>query len=82
MMYASGVRANVGKFSQEKVGEMVDDYVANATRLSDRRWRRIIGVCGAESENDGNAQHPPPSTPSMQNKRRVLYFASSPMRED
>ncbi|KAH9992963.1 hypothetical protein BJV74DRAFT_713691, partial [Russula compacta] len=33
-MYDSGERRDVGQFSQEKVGEMVDDYIFNAKKFS------------------------------------------------
>jgi hypothetical protein len=81
MMYASGKCVSVGKFSREKVGEMVNDYVANAARLSDRRWKRLIEMCGAVNESIEDT-YPPPSAPSMKNKRRALYSCSSPMSED
>jgi hypothetical protein len=80
-MYVSGERVDVGQFSRELVGDMIDDYVANATIMSERRWAKLMDACGAP----GPAEDPLliPSSSSMQQRRRTLYVPSSPaMKEE
>jgi hypothetical protein len=77
-MYHSGEHVDVGQFSRELVGEMVDDYVANATIMSERRWAKLMDNCGALGPED---HHPIPSSSSMQQKRRTLYVPSSPAKD-
>jgi hypothetical protein len=80
-MYHSGERKDVGQFSREKVGEMIDDYVVPLSKFSDRRWTKIMDACGVygiERENESFL----PAAQSMQNKRRTLYNPSSPAKEE
>jgi len=78
-MYHSGERVDVGQFSRELVGEMVDDYMANATIMSERRWAKLMDACGAVV--GPRDRHPIPSSSSMQQKRRTLYVPSSPVMD-
>ena len=75
-MYHTGERVNVGQFSREMVGHMIDDYGANAKALSDRRWSKIMEIVG-QAQNVVKDQRPSPNAASMQQKRRILYIASS-----
>jgi len=78
-MHLSGECVDVGKFSRELVSDMIDDYMANAEILSERRWAKLMGLCGAPIVK---VQLPTPSAPSMQKKRRTLYIPSSPAKEE
>ena len=80
-MYHSGERVDVGQFSRELVGDMIDDYVANATIMSKRRWTKLMDTCGAQGTAE-DSHHPIPGSSSMQQKRRTLYVPSSPMKEE
>ena len=75
-MYHTGERVNVSQFSCEIVGHMIDDYGANAKALSDRRWLKIIEIVG-QAQNVVEDQRPSLNAASMQQKRRILYVASS-----
>ena len=75
-MYHTGECVNTGQFSRELVGEMIDDYMAKAEIMSDRRWGKLIKICGGQ----GSASRPE-DTSSMRQKRRNLYICSSPMEE-
>lgn len=71
-MYTTGFQEDKGLFSREKWGSVVDDYVDIASRLSDRRWDKIISLCGiphAETQ---------PSIPLNFLDRRAMYEPSSP----
>jgi hypothetical protein len=78
-MYHSGERVNVGQFSREMVGHMIEDYGANAKALSARRWSRIVDVIGIAQMTE---DPPRPDASTMQQKRRTLYVASSPPAEE
>jgi len=80
-MYHSGERKDVGQFSREKVGDMIDDYMVSASELSERRWTRIFEKCGAHGD-DSEDEYAAPSAYTMQNSRRALYTPSSPTMED
>lgn len=80
-MYHSGECVDVGQFSCEKVSEIIDDYVVSLSKFSDRRWTKILDICGAHS-NSSEDEPPSPGAQSMQNKRRTLYIPSSPTNED
>jgi hypothetical protein len=73
-MYKSGVPTDVGQFSRDKVGTLVDDYLANTTKLSSRRWERLMKICGVSNKE----LNPPLDTSAMQQDRRNLYVPSSP----
>jgi hypothetical protein len=76
-MYHTGEYLNAGQFSRELVGEMVDDYVANATIMSNRRWTKLIKICGGQGPKTEDRI---PVSSSMQTKRRTLYVLSSPSK--
>ena len=78
-MYHSGECLNSGQFLWELVGEMVDDYAANATIMSNRRWVKLIKICGGQGPK--NEDHVPVSS-SMQKKRHTLYVSSSPSKDE
>jgi hypothetical protein len=78
-MYRTGERLDIGQFSRELVGEMIDDYVHCATIMSQRRWANLMDICGARDPED---RQPIPGSSSMQQRRRTLYVPSSPAKED
>ena len=78
-MYHSGERVNVGQFSHEMVGHMIEDYGANVKALSERRWLRIMDIIGIAQITE---DLPRPNVSSMQQKRHTLYVASSPPAEE
>jgi hypothetical protein len=80
-MFRSGERVDVGQFSRELVGEMIDDYVANATIMTNRRWTQLMDTCGVQDPDNLN-HRPVPGSSSMQQKRHTLYVPSSPMKEE
>ena len=80
-MYHSGERKNVGQFSREKIGDMIDDYMVPASNLSDQRWTTILEICGT-NDNESDGKYGGPSAESMQNSHRALYTPSSPSKED
>lgn len=79
-MYITGERVNVGQFSREMVGGMIEDYVTNAKEISPRRWAQIMRAIGAVQTPE--ADRPTPNAPTMAQKRRVLYVRSSPAPEN
>jgi len=81
MFEKTGERTDVGQFSFERVGTIVDDYVTNSQKFSDRRWSRIMESCGAQIQRE---EAPPfnPNAPSMSQSRRQLYVPSSPVKEE
>jgi len=76
MMYQTGLCVDVGQFSRQKVGSLVDDYMANTRQLSPKRWKLIMKSCGASSED----LNPPLTTVATQQNRRSLYIPSSPAK--
>jgi len=80
MFEKTGKRTNVGQFSFNRVGTIVDDYVTNLQKFSDRRWSRIMESCGAQIQQEETTLHL--NTPSMSQSRRQLYVPSSPMKEE
>ena len=64
-----------GQFSRERVGGLVDDYIANLRKLSTNQWTRILGRCGMQVKEDQVV--PIANAPEMSRKRRTLYVASS-----
>jgi hypothetical protein len=75
-MFFTGHKTNIGQFSRDNTESLVDDYVENTKKLSERRWNQILERCGAvsASENEQAAA----SVPCMDEQRRVLYIPSSP----
>lgn len=73
-MYHSGVCVDVGKFSQEMVSKIVNDYKENAEAISDRRWLKLMRLVGAGPNTE---TRPKPNAPSMEKKRSNLYVPSS-----
>jgi hypothetical protein len=74
-MNTTGVRVNKGQFSRDVVGALVEDYVYNATVLSERRWKIIKTLCGAHTMEQK------PDVYSIPVNRRALYVPSSPVKE-
>ncbi|KAJ6472153.1 hypothetical protein C8R47DRAFT_1200007 [Mycena vitilis] len=60
-------------FSRDVVGDMVDDYIANALEFPVHRWEQTMERCGAAKK-----AAPTTSALSVGNRRRSLYVASSP----
>jgi hypothetical protein len=79
-MHHSGERVDVGQFSRELVGDIVDDYMANAMILSKRRWAKLLKICSAQDPTKESRVTIPGS--SMHDKRRNLYVRSSPVESD
>jgi hypothetical protein len=75
-MYHTGEQVDIGPFSREKFGGMVEDYIKNIKDLTENRWRKIMESCGAQGEQDREV---PTNTFLMEKKRRVLYIPSSPI---
>ena len=73
-MYKSGVPTDVGQFSREKVGTLVNDYLANTAKLTSRCWEHLMETCRVSNEE----LNPPLDTSVMQQDRRNLYVPSSP----
>jgi hypothetical protein len=76
MMYQTGLCVDISQFSRDKVGSLVDDYMANTRKLSPKRWELIMKSCRASSED----LNPPLTTVTMQQNRRSLYILSSPVK--
>jgi len=68
------VPVDQGLFSRDVVGTVVGEYADIAQRLSDRRWNRILLLCGAH----GMEQKPNLNVNSL--NRRALYVRSSPTK--
>ena len=81
MFEKTGKRDDVGQFSFERVGTVVDDYVTNSQKFSDRCWSRIMESCGAQVHQE-EATSFSLNAPSMSQSRRQLYVPSSPMKEE
>jgi len=77
-MHHTGKHVNVGQFLRELVGEMVDDYVANAEAMSEWCWATMMDLCGTQGTED----HPILGSSSMQQKHCMLYVPSSPAKEE
>jgi hypothetical protein len=65
-MYKSGVPTDVGQFSHDKVGTLVDDYLVNTAKLTSCRWEHLMETCGVSNEE----LNPPLDTSVMQQDRR------------
>jgi hypothetical protein len=81
MFEKTGKHTDVGQFSFERVGTVVDDYVTNSQKFSDRRWSRIMESCGAQVQQE-EATSFSLNAPSMSQSRRQLYVPSSPVKEE
>jgi hypothetical protein len=75
-MYKTGKQEDIGNYTREKMGGMIDDYIASAEGLSKRRWMRILESCGAQFQQDQDIRV---EAPSMERKRRILHEPSSPI---
>lgn len=75
-MYHTGECINVGLFSHKMVGNMIDDYRANAKALSDQHWAKIMDIIGLAQIAVEN-HCPSPNAAPMQQKHRILYVTSS-----
>ena len=73
-MFLTGKKTSIGQFSRDNTESLIDDYLENTKKLSERRWNHILEQCGAVSENEPVAS----GVPSMDEQRRVLYIPSSP----
>ncbi|KAJ7202084.1 hypothetical protein GGX14DRAFT_399658 [Mycena pura] len=75
-MYTTGQLAEEApQFSQDNVGGVVEEYLDNIKRFSDRKWTAILQLCGVPSKA---AETPAAAGPSLQAHRRILYTPSSP----
>jgi hypothetical protein len=74
LMYAMGSPVEQGPFSRDVVGPIVGEYADVALRLSDRRWKKILSLCGAQSVNKKASLN------AMSLDRRTMYQLSSPTR--
>ncbi|EDR12027.1 uncharacterized protein LACBIDRAFT_314143 [Laccaria bicolor S238N-H82] len=70
-----------GDFSQEHVGHLVADYMANFELFSERRWSELMAACGFAIESQ-KVKKVNPGASSLQKRRRVLYIPSSLPPED
>lgn len=70
-----------GDFSQEHIGHLVADYMANFETFSERRWSELMTACGFAIESQ-KVKKVNPGASSLQKSRRVLYVPSSPPPED
>jgi hypothetical protein len=75
-MHVTGVRVDKGQFSRDVVGTIVGEYAYTASRLSTRRWNKIMALCGALSME----LQPSLKLHSAPVNRRALYKPSSPMQ--
>jgi hypothetical protein len=75
-MYHTGECVNTGQFSCELVGEMIDDYMANAEIMSNCRWGKLIKICSSQG-SAGTLE----DLSSMRQKCCNLYIRSSPIEE-
>lgn len=77
-MFLTGEKVNIGQFSRDNTEILVDDYVENTAKLSERRWKRIMDRCGGAAENEPAMVN----ISCMDERRRVLYVPSSPAASD
>jgi hypothetical protein len=75
-MYKTGRQEDIGNYTREKMGGMIDDYIVSAGGLSKRCWMRILESCGAQFQQDQDIRV---DAPSMERKRRILHEPSSPI---
>ena len=78
-MNITGVQVGNGKFSRDMVGTIVGEYSFLASKLSERRWDRIMDLCRAQ-EMDPHATVGMERSTSI--NRRTLYEPSSPIQGD
>ncbi|KAJ6526084.1 hypothetical protein B0H19DRAFT_1275936 [Mycena capillaripes] len=72
-MFLSGTFVrNDDAFSRDNVGDIVDDYIANALAFPEHRWERIMARCGIKKAA------PAAAAAALDTKRRSLYTPSSP----
>ncbi|KAH9959509.1 hypothetical protein BGW80DRAFT_1256435 [Lactifluus volemus] len=76
LMYKTGKQEDIGNYTREKMGGMIDDYIVSAEGLSKRRWMRILESCGAQFQQDQDIHV---EAPSMERKRQILHEPSSPI---
>ena len=72
-MYKSGVSIDVGQFSHDKDGTLINNYQANTRKLSSHCWKHIKKICRASSEE----LNLPLDTPVIQVDCCNLYIQSS-----
>lgn len=77
--FINGNRSEVNTFSKDKYGPALLDYVANAKKLSSRRWASIYALCNVEETKKRKL---PGADGAMARKRHRLYVPSSPPPED
>ena len=71
LLYTTGLRVDRGQFSQDIVGTIVGEYADIALRLSDRRWNKIMKLCGTHCEEQKL---------SLKVNLRAMYEPSSPTK--
>jgi hypothetical protein len=76
LMNTSGTHVSNGQFSRDMVGTVVGEYVYLASKLSERRWDRIMQLCGAQEMEQGAGL----MERSAPINRRTLYEPSSPTK--
>jgi hypothetical protein len=77
MMNTTGTQVGNGKFSRDVVGTIVGEYGYLALKLSERRWDRIMELCGAQEMEQQAVSVMERSAPI---NRRTLYEPSSPIK--
>jgi hypothetical protein len=80
-MFFTGHKLKTGQFSRDNTEALVNDYIENTKKLTERRWNQILERCGAElaaSENELGEK----GVPCMDERRRVLYVPSSPAPDE
>ena len=82
LLFTTGKHANINSisnFSCEKVGQIVNDYVTNAKKLSNCCWWSIEESCGLKIQQE---QPILLNAPLMQEKCHAPYQPSSPVNLD
>ncbi|KII83567.1 hypothetical protein PLICRDRAFT_180340 [Plicaturopsis crispa FD-325 SS-3] len=80
-MFYTGTKVTTGKFGKDTAGAMTDDYVALVNKISERRWKLVLQLCGSNNAGPrGSGQ--PTSAPPLRQSRRDFYQPSSPPPDD
>ncbi|THU97922.1 hypothetical protein K435DRAFT_857150 [Dendrothele bispora CBS 962.96] len=72
----TGVFIHPGEFSHSKLFEIVDQYLDNIKKLSDRRWESILKQCQVQQAFKDSRHQPLRAAEEMNKHRRNLYVPS------
>jgi hypothetical protein len=75
-MYTTGTEVGNGLFSRDIAGPIVADFAFTASRISERRWKRILDLCGAQEMEQRVVSLKRPASFN----RRTMYEPSSPTK--